>query len=590
MIQDETRDSFLTDFGKQTLKDRYLLPGETFQDLFMRVSKAFSDNEEHAQRLYDYMSKLWFMPATPVLSNGGTDRGLPISCFLNHVYDSMVSIVETHTENFWLACKGGGIGTYYGEVRSMGERIGKVGKSSGIIPFLKMQDSMTLAVSQGALRRASSAVYLPIWHPEIEEFIELRRPTGGDPNRKALNLNHGVVIDDKFMEAVKNGENYALRSPQTHEILSMVPARDLWIRLLMARIETGEPYLLFIDHVNRAVPEWQKKLGYHVSTSNLCAEIVLHTGKDRDNRERTAVCCLSSVNLEKYDEWKNHPTFICDIMRFLDNILQNFIDTAGPEHGRAVYAAIQERSVGLGVMGLHGYFQSRMIAFDSDQARALNLEIFKNIRAQVESANETLAIERGECPDAKEAGVKRRFTHCMAIAPTASISIIAGNASPCIEPLSTNAFNQKTMSGSFLVKNQYLTALLQNLGLDTKEVWSSIILHEGSVQHLPFLNDEEKAVFKTAFEIDQDSIINMAGDRGPYIDQAQSINLFLKAEVHKKVLHKLHFQAWEQGIKSLYYCRSTPIKRAEGVTNKMERNIISIIPTSSEYEGCQSCQ
>lgn len=584
------RDSLLTPFGQQTLKDRYVMPGEDFQDMFQRVSKAFADDEAHAQRVYDYMSKLWFMPATPVLSNGGTTRGLPISCFLNHVYDSMTSIQETNTENFWLACKGGGIGTYWGDVRSMGEKIGTVGKSSGIVPFLKMQDAMTLAVSQGNLRRASSAVYLPVWHPEIEEFIEIRRPSGGDPNRKTLNLHHGVVIDDAFMEAVKRGDKYHLRSPHTGEVVHTIQARDLWIRILIARMETGEPYILYIDHVNKAVPDWQKKLGYHVNTSNLCSEIVLHTGKDRDNRERTAVCCLSSLNIETYDDWKDHPTFICDIMRFLDNVLQNFIDTAGPEHGRAVYAAIQERSVGLGVMGLHGYFQSKLIAFDSDEARDLNKQIFQSIHKQVESANETLAVERGPCPDAKEAGVMKRFTHCMAIAPTASISIIAGNASPGIEPLSTNAFTQKTLSGSFLVKNQYLTALLQKLGLDTREVWSDIILHEGSVQHLPFLTDEEKAVFKTAFEVNQEAIVRMAGDRAPFIDQAQSLNLFLKTDVHKKILHRLHFLAWELGVKSLYYCRSTTLQRAEGVTNKMERNIISIVPATSKYEECQSCQ
>ena len=399
---DRSRDALLTDFGRETLVDRYLMPGESFQDLFARVASYYGDDDAHAQRIYDYISRLWFMPSTPVLSNGGTERGLPISCFLNEANDSLDGIVGLWNENVWLASKGGGIGSYWGNLRSIGETVGGVGKTSGIIPFIRVMDSLTLAISQGSLRRGSAAVYLDVNHPEIEEFIELRRPTGGDPNRKALNLHHGVVISDAFMRAVENDEEWALVSPKDGAVMRSVGARDLWIRILTARIETGEPYMLFGDHVNKAVPEHHKLAGLNVKMSNLCSEITLPTGMDHLGEERTAVCCLSSLNAELYDEWAGEELFIEDVMRFLDNVLQDFIDRAPDAMSRARYAAERERSVGLGVMGLHSYFQSKMIPFESVMAKVWNKRIFQHIDEQASAASQKLAQERGPCPDAAD--------------------------------------------------------------------------------------------------------------------------------------------------------------------------------------------
>src|SRR6201991_1564584 len=394
---DRSRDALLTDFGRATLTDRYLMPGEEFQDLFARVASQYGDNHAHSQRLYDYMSKLWFMPSTPILSNGGTNRGLPISCFLNEASDSLDGIVGLWNENVWLASKGGGIGSYWGNLRSIGEKVGAVGKTSGVIPFIRVMDSLTLAISQGSLRRGSAAVYLPVNHPEIEEFIEIRRPTGGDPNRKALNLHHGLLISDAFMRAVEADEEWALRSPKDNSVQRMISARHLWIRILTARIETGEPYLIFVDHVNKALPEHQKRAGLQVKTSNLCSEITLPTGIDRDGKQRTAVCCLSSLNLESYLEWHEHPTFIADVMRFLDNVLQGFIDNAGPDFARATYAAMRERSVGLGVMGFLSFLQANNIPLESVMAKVWNKKMVKHIRGQCDQASKALARERGAC-------------------------------------------------------------------------------------------------------------------------------------------------------------------------------------------------
>ena len=446
---DRTRDALLTDFGRATLTDRYLMPGEEFQDLFARVASYYGDDQGHAQRIYDYMSRLWFMPATPVLSNGGTARGLPISCFLNEATDSLEGIVGLWNENVWLASKGGGIGSYWGNLRSIGEKVGAVGKTSGVIPFIRVMDSLTLAISQGSLRRGSAAVYLPISHPEIEEFIELRRPTGGDPNRKALNLHHGIQISDAFMRAVEADEKWSLLSPKDKSVVRQVSARALWVRILTARIETGEPYLVFSDHVARAQPEHHKLAGLEVKTSNLCSEITLPTGRDHHGIERTAVCCLSSLNLEQWFEWENHPTFIEDVMRFLDNVLQDFIDRAPPGMEKARYSAMRERSVGLGVMGFHSFLQALNVPWESVVAKVWNKRIFKHIRGQADAASTVLAEERGACPDAEEYGSKERFSHKMSLAPTASISIIAGNSSPGIEPIAANVFLQKTLSGSF---------------------------------------------------------------------------------------------------------------------------------------------
>ncbi len=602
IVIDPSRDAKLTEFGKATLEDRYLMPGERFQDLFARVAMHFADDSAHAQRMYDYISNLWMMPATPVLSNGGTDRGLPISCFLNESTDSLEGILGLWNENVWLAARGGGIGSYWGNLRSIGESVGGVGKTSGVVPFIRVMDSLTLAISQGSLRRGSAAVYLPVSHPEIEEFIEIRRPTGGDPNRKALNLHHGVLVSDAFMRAVENDEEWALRSPKDDAVIRKVKARDLWIRILTARIETGEPYIVFIDHVNEALPEHQKLAGLRVKTSNLCSEITLPTGIDRHGNNRTAVCCLSSLNLETFEEWEKHPTFIADAMRFLDNVLQDFIENAPDEFSRATYAASRERSVGMGVMGFHSFLQANGIPLESVMAKVWNKRIFKHIRDQADTASEALAKERGACPDAAEFGIEQRFSNKIAIAPTASISIICGGASPGIEPNAANSYTHKTLSGSFAVRNRYLKALLAEKGHDDEETWSEITTNEGSVQHLDFLSQDEKDVFRTAFEIDQRWLIDLAADRTPYVCQSQSLNVFLAADVHKRELHQLHFQAWKKGVKSLYYCRSKSIQRAESVSEKA--GVAAAVPhmgkvndadkpaarNDGDYEECLACQ
>lgn len=587
---DYDRDNNLTAYSIATLEDRYLMPDERPQDLFKRVSEHYADNAEHAQRLYDYMSNLWFMPATPVLSNGGTKRGLPISCFLNESKDSLEGIADLWFENIWLASNGGGIGSYWGNVRSVGEKVGVNGKTSGIIPFIRVMDSLTFAISQGSLRRGSAAVYLPIHHPEIEEFIEIRRPTGGDFNRKALNLHHGVVVTDEFMQAVESGSKFKLRSPKDDHVVQEVDARALWIRLLTARIETGEPYILFIDNVNKAIPEHHKKAGLKVKMSNLCSEITLPTGIDHHGKDRTAVCCLSSVNLEKYTEWKDNPLFIEDVMRFLDNVLTDFINNAPDYMKNAAYAATRERSVGLGVMGFHTFLQSQNIPLESVMAKVWNKKIFQQIREQADAASVKLAHEKGPCPDAGEYGVMERFSNKMAIAPTASISTIAGNTSPGIEPIAANSFVHKTLTGSVTVKNRYLKKLLAERGEDTPETWSSITINDGSVQHLDCLTDDEKAVFKTAYEIDQRWLIDLAADRTPFVCQAQSLNLFLPSNVHKKVLHDLHFSAWKKGVKSFYYKRSKSIQRAESQATSYAWDTASSPSNPTDGEECLSCQ
>ena len=594
---DRTRDSKLTDFGRATLKDRYLGNNESYQDLFARVASSYADDNLHAQRIYNYISNLWFMPATPVLSNGGTKRGLPISCFLNEASDSLNGILDLWSENVWLAAKGGGIGSYWGNLRSIGEKIGKVGKTSGIIPFIKVMDSLTMAISQGSLRRGSAACYLPIEHPEIEEFIEMRRPTGGDPNRKALNLHHGVLVSDAFMRAVETDEQWALKSPADGTVQQTISARNLWIRLLTARIETGEPYIIYIDTVNRQIPQHHKLAGLTVKTSNLCSEITLPTGIDKNGRDRTAVCCLSSLNLEKYDEWKDDNVMINDVMRFLDNVLTDFIERAPEQFDDAKYSAEKERSVGLGVMGFHSYLQQHSIPLESVMSKVWNKKIFKHIQEHVDQASKDLADERGPCPDAADYGFNERFSNKTAIAPTASISIICGGASPGVEPVAANSYTHKTLSGSFNVRNRYLVELLEKHGKNTDDVWSGITTNQGSVSHLDFLTDLEKDVFKTAFELDQKWIIELSGDRTPFISQAQSINLFVPADIHKRELHKIHFDAWKKGLKSLYYCRSKSIQRAENVNDTKATDVTANVYKSKpqtteqpEYEECLSCQ
>jgi ribonucleoside-diphosphate reductase alpha chain len=590
---DSKRDELLTEFGKDTLRDRYLLPGESYQDLFARVAAAYSDDADHAQRVYDYISRLWFMPATPVLSNGGTGRGLPISCYLNSVSDSLDGIVGTWNENVWLASKGGGIGTYWGSVRGIGEPVGLNGKTSGIIPFVRVMDSLTLAISQGSLRRGSAACYLDISHPEIEEFLEIRKPSG-DFNRKALNLHHGVLVTDEFMQAVREGAEFELKSPKDGSVRGKVDARSLFQKLVETRLATGEPYIIFIDAVNKAMPKHHRDLGLKVTTSNLCSEITLPTGRDHLGADRTAVCCLSSLNLETWDEWNKDKQFIEDVMRFLDNVLSDYIARAPDEMARAKYSAERERSVGLGIMGFHSFLQARNIPFEGAMAKSWNLKIFKHIRAQVDQASMMLAKERGPCPDAADMGVMERFSCKMAIAPTASISIICGGTSACIEPIPANIYTHKTLSGSFSIKNPYLEKMLKEKSKDSQQVWNSILENGGSVQHLDFLTQEEKDVFKTSFEIDQRWLLELAADRTPFIDQAQSLNLFIPADVDKWDLMMLHFRAWELGIKSLYYLRSKSVQRAGfagGVEadNTPELKEIQLASTT-DYDECLACQ
>lgn len=587
---DRSRDDLLTEFGKVTLEDRYLLPGESYQDMFARVSTAFADDADHAQRLYDYMSKLWFMPATPVLSNGGADRGLPISCFLNQVGDSLDDIVKTWTENVWLASNGGGIGTYWGNVRSIGEKVGQNGQTSGIIPFIRVMDSLTLAISQGSLRRGSAACYLDVHHPEIEEFLEIRKASG-DFNRKSLNLHHGINITDAFMEAVRTDSEFQLYSPKSGEALRTVNARKIWQKILELRIQTGEPYLLFTDTVNNAMPAHQRQLGLKVTQSNLCSEITLPTGVDHLGEDRTAVCCLSSVNAEKFMEWSKEEGFLEDIFRFLDNVLQNFIDEAPDEMARAKYSAERERSVGLGLMGYHSFLQAMNVPFESAMAKVWNEKMFKHIRQGADAASVKLAKERGACGDAAEAGMMARFSHKMAVAPTASISIICGGTSAGIEPIPANVYTHKTLSGSFTVKNKHLEAVLDAKGLNDNDTWNSILEHEGSVQHLDALDEFEKSIFKTAFELDQRWLIEHAADRTPYICQAQSLNVFLPADINKWDLHMLHWSAWERGVKSLYYCRSKSVQRAgfAGSADK-EEAIAGMDVPNTDYDECLACQ
>lgn len=589
---DRSRDDLLTDFGKTTLEDRYLLPGESFQDMFARVATTYADDIDHAQRIYDYISRLWFMPSTPVLSNGGASRGLPISCFLNSVDDSLDGIVSTWNENVWLASNGGGIGTYWGGVRSIGEQIGSNGHTSGIIPFIRVMDSLTLAISQGSLRRGSAAVYLDCHHPEIVEFLEIRKPAG-DFNRKSLNLHHGVNITDEFMFAVRDDLPFNLLSPKTGEVVRQIRARELWQKILELRLQTGEPYLLFVDTVNRAMPVHQRNLGFKVRQSNLCAEIMLHTGKDHLDNERTAVCCLSSLNAEKFLEWKDNELFIEDVMRFLDNVLEDFIARAPDEMEKAKYSAFRERSVGLGLMGLHSFFQNLGVSMESAMAKSWNMRIFKHMRAGADAASVKLASERGPCPDAADNGIMARFSHKIAIAPTASISIICGGTSAGIEPIPANIYTHKTLSGSFSIKNAALQKLLSSKGKDDAETWTSILENEGSVQHLECLSDDEKSVFKTAFEIDQRWVVELAADRTPYICQGQSLNVFIPGDVDKWDLHMLHWTAWEQGIKSLYYCRSKSVQRAQiaGASSNNDAAAASMAATTkTDYDECLACQ
>ncbi|HIG57937.1 MAG TPA: ribonucleoside-diphosphate reductase subunit alpha [Flavobacteriales bacterium] len=582
------RDKYLSEFSIKTLKDRYLLKHEVSpQDAFARAATAFSDDEDHAQRLYDYASKLWFMFSTPVLSNGGTKRGMPISCFLNHVEDSRGGITSHYTENAFLSSVGGGIGGNWGKVRGVGSSTSNGSESTGVIPFLKVVDGEMLAFSQGITRRGSYAAYLDISHPEVEEFLDIRKPTGGDINRKSTNLHHAIVITDDFMELIERAtreehfdDSWDLIDPHSGEVVKTVAAKTLWVKLIQNRVETGEPYIMFKDTVDKGLPEFQRKLGLEIHHSNLCSEITLPTDKDR-----TAVCCLSSVNLEEYDEWKNNELFIPDLIRMLDNVLDHFIHNAPPELHRAVYSARQERSLGLGAMGFHAYLQRHSIPFESVSAKVRNKNMFREIKERANEATKLLAKERGECPDGIGYGI--RNSNLLAIAPNASSSIICGNTSPSIEPYRANAFVQKTKTGSSLLKNEYLEHCLDEIGMNTADIWQNIIIHDGSVQHLEFLDQDTKDIFKTGVELDQRWLVEFAADRQEYICQSQSLNLFFPADVSKQELHAVHMMAWKKGVKTLYYLRSEAIKRADKVSDEVLRQYIF---DSISDETCLACE
>lgn len=582
---DFSKDALLDEFAIATLKDRYMIPGEDSpQEAFARACTAFADDDAHAQRLYDYVSNLWFMFATPVLSNGGTARGLPISCFLNYVEDSREGITDHYTENAYLSSFGGGIGGHWSDVRAQGTKTSKGSESTGVIPFLKVVDAEMLAFSQGITRRGSYAAYLHMSHPEIEEFLDVRKPTGGDTNRKSINLHHGVVVPDSFMELIHSATKYPdfddswnLVDPHTRQVKKSVSARALWVKLLQNRMETGEPYLMFEDAVQQGLPDFQKKKGLQVHHSNLCSEITLAT-----DEERTAVCCLSSVNLENYDEWSKHPAFIPDLVRMLDNVLDDFIARAPDQLHRAKFSAMRERSIGLGAMGFHAYLQKMGVPFESMQATSANLQMFDKIKHDALETTKRLAVEKGACPDDESCSV--RNAHLLAIAPNASSSIICGNTSPSIEPFRANAFTQKTKSGSNLLKNKFLEKVLEGYGQNTDKVWKGIIMQRGSVQHLDFLTQDERDTFKTAVEINQAWIIEHAAARQEFICQSQSLNLFFPPDVNKGDLHNAHMLAWAKNLKTLYYLRSEAISRADNVTQEAKREIIF------EQEECLSCE
>lgn len=582
-----SRDELFDDHGMKRMKDSYMRDDETSpQHRFASVSKAFGTDEKHAQRLYDYSSKHWLSYSTPILSYGRTSKGLPISCFLNYMDDSSQGLVDTLSETNWLSMLGGGVGIGLG-IRSSDE------KSTGIMPHLKIYDASCLAYRQGRTRRGSYAAYLDIGHPDIISFLEMRKPTG-DPNIRCMNLHHGINIPDKFMQLVeksmtdpKADDTWELIDPTSGEVKEKISARELWQKILELRMMTGEPYLHFIDTSNKYLPQWLKDKGLSVKQSNLCSEIILPTDK-----KRTAVCCLSSVNLEYYDEWKDDKRFLRDIAEMLDNVLQHFIENAPKPVHRAIYSATRERSIGVGALGFHAYLQKNMFAFESAMAKSANMKMFKNIRDKLNEANKQLGEERGEAPDAVGTGL--RFSHLMAVAPNASSSIIMGNTSPSIEPYRANGFRQDTLSGAYFYKNKYLNNLLKTKVKeeDLPEIWSSIIANDGSIQHLNIFNEYEKDVFKTSMEIDQRWIIEHAADRQQFIDQGQSVNLFFRPNVNIKYLHAVHFMAWKHELKTLYYCRSEKIGKADKVARKIEREIIQEIDIKALTEGneCLACE
>ena len=587
---DYSRDELFDELGIKRLQESYMREDEASpQERFAYVSNAFGSNPEHSQRLYEYSSRHWLSYSTPILSFGRSKRGLPISCFLPYLDDSAEGLVDTLSEVNWLSMLGGGVGIGLG-IRSSDD------KSVGVMPHLRTYDASSLAYRQGRTRRGSYATYLDISHPDILLFLEMRKPTG-DPNLRCLNLHHGVNITDEFMELIQKAmedpsadDTWELKDPHTGEVKEKVSAKELWQKLLEIRMQTGEPYIHFIDTSNREMPEFQKKLGLSIKQSNLCSEIILPTDK-----KRTAVCCLSSVNLEYFDEWKNNKLFLRDVAEMLDNVLQYFIDNAPSSVKRAKFSATRERSIGIGALGFHAYLQRTNVAFESALAKSANMRIFKHIRKSLDAANLQLGEERGEAPDAE--GTGKRFSHVMAIAPNASSSIIMGNTSPSIEPFRANAYRQDTLSGSSLNKNKYLDKIIKEKcendnKHDYQEVWSSIIANDGSVQHLEFLDEWQKDIFKTSMEIDQRWVVEHASDRQSYIDQAQSLNLFFRPDVNIMYLHAVHFMAWKMGLKTLYYCRSEKIGKADKVAKRIEREAIKEIDMKAIVEGdtCLACE
>ena len=583
---DYSRDSLFDELGMLRLKESYMADGEKSpQERFAFVSSKFSSDKFHAQRLYDYSSKHWLSYATPILSFGRSKRGLPISCFLNFIEDTAEGLVENLSETNWLSMLGGGVGIGFG-IRSADD------KSTGVMPHLKMYDASSLAYRQGRTRRGSYAAYLDISHPDILMFLEMRKPTG-DQNMRCLNLHHGVNIPDAFMEIIENcmkdpdaNDDWELRDPHSGELRETVSAKELWQKLLELRMTTGEPYLHFIDESNRKMPQWLKDKGLKIHQSNLCSEIILPT-----NEKRTAVCCLSSLNLEYYDDWKTDKLFLKDVAEMLDNVLQYFIDTAPSAIKRARYSASRERSIGIGALGWHALLQRKNTPWESAMATGLNKQIFNHIRSSLDKANQQLGKERGEAPDAE--GTGNRFSHLMAIAPNASSSILMGNTSPSIEPFRANAYRQDTLSGSHLHKNQYLDKIIKEKANDKyDEIWSSIIANDGSVQHLDILDDWTKDVFKTSMEIDQRWVVQHAADRQEFIDQAQSLNVFFRPDSHIKYIHAVHFQAWKQKLKTMYYCRSDKIAKADKVSKRIEREVIAEIDLKAMTEGetCLACE
>jgi len=587
---DESRDELFDKLGLQRLKESYMREDETTpQERFAFVSKSFSSNPEHAQRLYEYSSKHWLSYSTPILSYGRSKRGMPISCFLNYIEDTAEGLVQNFSETAWLSMLGGGVGIGFG-IRAADD------KSTGVMPHLKTYDASSLAYRQGKTRRGSYAAYLDISHPDIMMFLEMRKPTG-DQNMRALNLHHGINISDRFMEVIERcmqdpeaDDGWNLLDPHSGAIRETVSAKALWQKILELRMETGEPYIHYIDTSNRLMPEFQKELGLKIHQSNLCSEIILPT-----NEERTAVCCLSSVNLENYDAWSKDQLFLKDMAEMLDNVLQFFIDNAPDSVSRAKYSAMRERSIGIGALGFHAYLQKKGIAWESAVAKGANMRMFRLIRSKLDEANLQLGKERGCAPDAE--GTGKRFSHVMAIAPNASSSIIMGNTSPSIEPFRANAYRQDTISGAFLNKNKYLDAVIQekcdkNKKLDYDEIWSSIIANDGSVQHLDCLEESEKYIYKTSMEIDQRWLIEHAADRQAFIDQAQSLNLFFRPDVNIKYLHAIHYLAWKQGLKTLYYCRSEKLGKADKVSKRIERQVINEIDMNAlvNDEECIACE